>query len=403
MIYIDHDAALNIAKQTFLSIIFTNKLNFRLIRIFDYLQRFNLNIRHKSNKQHIVLDVLSRLTSTNIIELTHQQLVANDELDIFFTTSLIEMNDEFRNKIFKNYQIDLNWQKINATLSIENGAKLSFYRKNELIYRSDDFIIESHAYELKRLCIFHSIIEDILKMIHDENHLSFVRCYEKIIAFYYIRDLSRYFRDYFKHCPKCLIFQIWKHQSYGFLQSILTSSISFHIIIINFILILSLFDNFDILMSVICKFLKRVILISDNVKWFVEQWEMTLLNRLNVVDWDLSKIIIFDRNRKFLSELWIAIFKRLNVRLMYFIVYHSQTNEQSERINQTIEITFRYYMIALQKSSDWLTIFKQIQCCLNNAVFTIIKKIFNEMIYDFISLQTTDLLKSFAINQTFDF
>ena len=50
IIYIDHDATLNIAKQTSLFIIFTNKFNLRLIKAFDYFQRFNLNIRHKSNK-----------------------------------------------------------------------------------------------------------------------------------------------------------------------------------------------------------------------------------------------------------------------------------------------------------------------------------------------------------------
>ena len=207
IIYIDYDAALNIAKQTSLFIIFTNKFNLRLIKAFDYLQRFNLNIRHKSNKQHIVFDALFRLTSTNITKMFHnEKFFANDELDVLFIAFLIKMNDEFRNKIFNDYQTDLNWQKINATLNIENDAKLSFYRKNDFIYRSNDFIIEFHVYELKRLCIFHSIIENILKMIHDEDHLNFIKCYEKIIAFYYIRNLSRYFKDYFKHYSKCLIF-----------------------------------------------------------------------------------------------------------------------------------------------------------------------------------------------------
>ena len=164
-------------------------------------------------------------------------------------------------------------------------------------------------------------------MIHDENHLNFVKCYEKINAFYYIRDFSRYLKDYLKHYSKCLIFQTQRHQSYDFLQLILTPSIPFHIIIINFILTLSLFDNFDILMSIICKFFKCVLLISNNVKWSVEEWKKILLNRLNVVDWNLSKIIIFDRDCKFLSKFWTIMFNRLNVKLMYFIVYHSQTND----------------------------------------------------------------------------
>ena len=50
IIYIDHDVAIDIAKQATLIIIFVNKLNFRLMRAFDYIQRFNLDIKYKLDK-----------------------------------------------------------------------------------------------------------------------------------------------------------------------------------------------------------------------------------------------------------------------------------------------------------------------------------------------------------------
>ena len=65
VIYIDHEAILNIAKQIILIINFIDKFNLRLVKIFDYLQRFNLEIRHKSNKQHIVSNVFSKLVNIN--------------------------------------------------------------------------------------------------------------------------------------------------------------------------------------------------------------------------------------------------------------------------------------------------------------------------------------------------
>ena len=109
IIYIDHNATLNIVKQTLLFIIFMNKFNLRLIRAFDYFQRFNLNICHKSNKQYIVFDALFKLTSTNITKMFHnEKFSANDELDALFIAFLIKINDEFRNKIFNNYQTDFN-------------------------------------------------------------------------------------------------------------------------------------------------------------------------------------------------------------------------------------------------------------------------------------------------------
>ena len=50
VIYTNHETALNIAKQIILIVNFIDKLNFRFVRIFDYMQRFNLNIKHKFDK-----------------------------------------------------------------------------------------------------------------------------------------------------------------------------------------------------------------------------------------------------------------------------------------------------------------------------------------------------------------
>ena len=66
VIYIDHDVALKIVKQITLIISSTNKLNLRLIKAFDYVQRFNLKIRHKFETQYVIFDVFSRFASFNI-------------------------------------------------------------------------------------------------------------------------------------------------------------------------------------------------------------------------------------------------------------------------------------------------------------------------------------------------
>ena len=104
IIYIDHDATLEIANQTIFTISSTDKLNFRLVRAFDYIQRFNLKIRHKLDKQHIVSDALFRLISVNINSSRHEK----DELDALFTVSLVEMNFVFKQRILNDYKTNLN-------------------------------------------------------------------------------------------------------------------------------------------------------------------------------------------------------------------------------------------------------------------------------------------------------
>ncbi len=86
LIFIDPSIALGIAKQTSLSTSFTDKLNFRLIWASEYLQKFNIEIRHKPGKQHIVPDALSRLASINSD--TKPEFIEGG-LDALFTVLLV--------------------------------------------------------------------------------------------------------------------------------------------------------------------------------------------------------------------------------------------------------------------------------------------------------------------------
>ena len=398
IIFIDHDATLSLVKQTSLITAFTDKLNLRLIKAFDYIQRFEIELRHKSDKQHIVSDALSRLVSINI-DTTSEE----GELNALFTTAFVKMKTDFRQKLVADYNIDLNWKKISSVLDQQNKndvnvVKLSFYRENELIFRFDDYIIDSHAYESHRLCISQSAIQNILVVAHDDSHSNFARCYDKIAVSYYIRDLFRYLRDFLKHCFKCQTYQTRRHKFYDSLQSIFTSNISFHIIIIDFILTLSKsrVDQFDCVMSISCKYFKRIVLVSDKSTWTAAQWDHVLLDRLNMTDWELFKIIISNRDKKFLSNMWTIMFTRLKVKLLYSAAYHSQTDDLSKRINQIVEIALRFLISTLKYSDLWFEVLSHVQRDFNNSIS--IDSSSNEIVYDFTSVQTIDLIKSIDVS-----
>lgn len=59
------------------------------------------------------------------------------------------------------------------------------------------------------------------------------------------------------------------------------------------------------------------------------------------MDWGLPKVIISDRDPKFLVELWKIVFDKFEIKLLYSTAYHSQSDGQSERTNQTVEIALR--------------------------------------------------------------
>ena len=118
-----------------------------------------------------------------------------------------------------------------------------------------------------------------------------------------------------------------------------------------------------------------------------------MFDQLNLIDWNLLKEIIFDRDWKFLFKIWTIIFFRLKIKFMYFVAYHSQTNDLFERINQTIEIVFRFLIIIFIHFNRWSEIISVIRRDFNNAKNSIIDYSSNEVTYDFISMQILDLKK----------
>ena len=161
---------------------------------------------------HIVSNALSRFVNIN------KNIALNqNEFDVLFIIIFVKMKKKFHKRIVVDYLTNLNWHKIFEILNkknendIENDVQFSFYRQNELIFRFDDFIINDHVFEFRWLYIFSSIIQNILVMTYNNNHSNFARYYEKITFIYYIRDLTRYFRDYLKYCSKCQIYQTRRH------------------------------------------------------------------------------------------------------------------------------------------------------------------------------------------------
>ena len=121
------------------------------------------------------------------------------------------------------------------------------------------------------------------------------------------------------------------------------------------------------------------------------------MNRLNIADWNLSKVIISNRDRKFFFDFWRAVFNKLDVRLLYFIVYHAQTNEQSKIFNQIVEIALRFYLVIMKNSINWSEILLKMQRHINNSQSIVTSKTSNETTYDFTSIQSLNFWKSFVV------
>ena len=205
------------------------------MRASQFLRQFQLDVRHKLDKEHIVSNALSRLASSkSTLSEDHSKLdvlyacvtqaidINSNNLSLYIYSAIImKMNKAFRRRLILGYQSDRRWKRIieiidaNARLVVnDESVELSFIRDitdPSLIFYRNKFT------GLERLCISKLLIKNVLEIAHDNGHPGFDRSFEIVFKSWYIRNLSRHLYDYMKHCPKCLALQTRRYKLYDYM------------------------------------------------------------------------------------------------------------------------------------------------------------------------------------------
>lgn len=216
--------------------------------------------------------------------------------------------------------------------------------------------------------------KDIFEMAYDKHYpAGFHRAYNTITAGLYFRNLSRQLTRYIHYCPQCQYYQTMRHAPYGALQLVVGLPIPFHTVTADFILGLpKLKRGMDAMMTVTCKFSKKVEFVPGKETWSAEEWVKAYF----LLVW------IGDRDSKWLSKFWTQLFSNMGTRISTTTAYHPQSDGQSECTNQIAEIALRY---ATERDpnidfKDFLPAFKRI---FNNSPNSSTGRSPNEIIYRF--------------------
>ena len=432
IIYTDHSAAVPISRQTTLATSSTDKLNLRLVRASQYLSSFNIAIRHKSGKSNVVPDALSRLPGklptqpdaadkAGILDVLYGHPVSlpdhelrsatiQDLPPVSYHITLVEMSDDFKQRLKAAYAEDEQWKKVldvikprqsaaepattepatsEAVINDEESPRgIRFKLRDGLIYYAS-------GEGKERLCVPAAMEQEVFRIAHDlSSHGGFHRTYDRIVNSVYIRQLTKRLRTYIEHCSECQLNQTKRHSPYGSLQPIATPAIPFHTLAIDFILALPPMgpDAMDCAMSVTDKFTKRTMALPGKTTYSAEDWANVLITALMARDWGIPRSIISDRDRKFMSSFWRTIFKRLGVEMLTSTAYHPQTDGQSERTNQTLEIALRFWL-SNPDNTDWLAVLPYLTASNNNAANVTTGFAPNELSYGFRTNDTLAMLE----------
>lgn len=162
------------------------------------------------------------------------------ETSEFFLNDFDVSHEENRDEMLKKYRIEID-----------------FEIREKLIYYIND--------ESTRLCISKSLESEVFRMTHDDKqHADVHRCHQEITKVFYISRLLKKLRIYIEHCSSCQVNQTKRYSSYDKFMSIATFSQSFHIVAMNFIIGFSNRDKYNTLLTIIDKFIRRLLLIAGH-------------------------------------------------------------------------------------------------------------------------------------------
>ena len=133
-IFTNYAIIAEIISQTFLFTINTNKFNLRLIRVSQFLFILFIRIKIKSDKFHVVLNVLSRLKSVAIIENTFILKNLNDVkfmiVKFMIVKSMMIMNVVMKKKFSWNVKFHF----VHEILNCQFDENIFFIKMNEKFF-----------------------------------------------------------------------------------------------------------------------------------------------------------------------------------------------------------------------------------------------------------------------------
>lgn len=405
----DHSATKAICTQTSLITTDSSRANMRLVNASKYLSQYELEIHHIPGRLNIVPDALSRLPARE-----ESDVSMDNELDNVFASSEAFLDEGYKDKITQGLWADRNFARALRLLGCKDSdhplpdsaskAGINFVIQNGLLYHK--------TADKQRLAIPSNVLQDVISTAHDAHHFGIERTRHELQDFC-IPRLTKRLRDYINHCPSCERNSTLRTAPNGELQPIRSEPVPFRTIAMDFILGLPTVpavapwkieghDFFDTLLTVTDKFSKKTLLIPGHSTYTAEDWATVLLQMLLLCDWGIPTGIISDRDSKFTSDLWRALWKRLGTRLLMSTAWHPQTDGLSERKNQTAEIAIRHFALA-HPDLPWTSALVALQAGLNNAYSAAINTSPNELVYGFRPSTELSVATGTATEQTGDY
>ena len=270
---------------------------------------------------------------------------------------------------------------LNRRANYEATKKIfrSLLRKNEAMLE--------RAKASKKIC-------DIIRQVHDSKtskHQDVIKTLKRMQKTTNMHILKKHVEKYIKNCSKCAMTKTSRLDQIEKFQLLKLSKHSYQNIALNFIIELSKSKDFttkvtyDMIMIVIDEFTKHVKFISCKITMTAKQLAFLLLRTIFFEN-EISKKIISNKNKLFTFKFMKRLTQAFETKQAMSIFFHSQTNEQTKRMNQTLKTYLRIY--CSNEKEDWVKLLFTTQMTINFSYNENMRITLNELLHERIIKQS---------------
>lgn len=333
------------------------KLSERQVRWNEFLAEFgnDLQIEYQAGKTNVVADALSR--RADHIDASDSVTDTTDEIH-----NLTVININLKEQIKEQYENDLITKEI-----LKIGARKVSRRTDQHITVRDGIIY----YDNTRIYIpDNENLKITLISEHHDNKLSAHFGSEKVIKFiernYYWPKLREDIRLYIKTCLICQRIKPSNKKKAGLLFPLPIPNKKWQSASMDFITQLPRSANgYDAIMVVCDRLSKEAIFVEMHTTATAPQVAQLYFNHV-CRRRGFPQSIVSDRDSKFTSLFWQALWKLFDTRLNMSTAFHPQTDGQTERTNRTLEQVLRAFVN--EKQDNWDELLAYAEMAYNNAI-----------------------------------
>lgn len=280
---------------------------------------------YKKGKENIAADALSRVGHLMALQ------------------AVSEATPLWIQEVLNSYYTDPEAQSLLQSLAIKSPDERGFYLEQGVIKKDNHiWVANNSALRTKVILALHSSPIGGHSGIHSTYH--------KVKHLFHWKGLKQQVEDFVKQCVVC---QQAKHEHChppGLLQPLPIPEGAWQDISLDFIEGLPISEGSNIILVIVDRFTKYAHYLPLKHPFTAHQVAKLLLDSVVKLH-GIPHTMVSDRDRIFLSHIWQELFTALGTKLLHSTAYHPQTDGQTERVNQCLEM---YLRCAVQQSpSKW--------------------------------------------------